>query len=118
MSQSDVAGDTGLHHTTVGRCVGDLVAATPQGLVSLRDLFSVGIGMDTGDPISSRAVQEQIKQLIVIEKPDAPLSDAEICRKLNDHGVSVKRRTVSKYRETVGIPNRRGRLENERPSHA
>jgi hypothetical protein len=56
MTQRDIAGDTGLHYSTVGRCVKDLIAMTPQGEVRTRDLFSARIGTYSGGATSNRAV--------------------------------------------------------------
>ncbi len=117
MTQSDIAGDTGLHFSTVGRCVKDLIAMTPQGEVRTRDLFSARIGTYSGGATSNRAVQELVKQIVAVERPDSPLSDAEICRTLQDRAICVKRRTVSKYRDKLGIPNRRARWRLKHPSH-
>ncbi|MGH8863188.1 MAG: hypothetical protein ACREVZ_00835, partial [Burkholderiales bacterium] len=38
------------------------------------------------------------------EPPERPLSDSQIAELLSSDGVQVARRTVSKYREALGIP--------------
>ena len=50
-------------------------------------------------------------RLIEAEDKHKPLSDQKLQEKLADLGYEVSRRTVNKYRETLGIPNAAGRKE-------
>ena len=49
--------------------------------------------------------QTHIKSLIQSEKPDKILSDDRIVGILQEGGVEIARRTVTKYREALGIPS-------------
>ena len=39
------------------------------------------------------------------EAPGKPLSDSAIAKRLAEEGVKVARRTVAKYRESMGFPS-------------
>jgi len=47
--------------------------------------------------------------MVAGEDPTRPLSDVEITAGLMVRGLAVKRRTVAKYRETLGIAKASGR---------
>jgi RNA polymerase sigma-54 factor len=53
--------------------------------------------------VSVDSALEMIKAMIAGEDPTHPLSDVEITAGLVVRGLAVKRRTVAKYRETLGI---------------
>ena len=52
----------------------------------------------------SKEQMEKIKALIADENPQKPLSDAQLTKALEAEGLAVARRTVAKYRESLGIP--------------
>jgi len=56
-----------------------------------------------GSACSGTAIRGLIKDIIEAEKPDGPLSDAEITRQLAQQGLVVARRTVTKYRQMLKI---------------
>ena len=49
------------------------------------------------------AIRAKIRKLIRDEDPAAPLSDSRIAEILSGEGIPVARRTVAKYRETMGL---------------
>ena len=53
--------------------------------------------------MSAEAVKSAIKSLIAAEKPSAILSDDTLVDLLRDKGFDIARRTVAKYRESLGI---------------
>jgi RNA polymerase sigma-54 factor len=53
--------------------------------------------------MSKRSVKQRITEIIKAEDPAKPFSDQEIYRKLNAEGIKLARRTVTKYREELGI---------------
>lgn len=103
MTMEELASSLGVHTSTVHRIVKDKYAQTPYGLLPLKFFFSRGYKDKKGGEISSRAVKEKIKELIENEDKRAPLSDEEISRLLSEMGLNVARRTVAKYRESMGI---------------
>ena len=55
--------------------------------------------------ISSKVIMKMIEECIKEENTNKPLSDNEISKFFTSKGVSVARRTVTKYREKINIPN-------------
>jgi RNA polymerase sigma-54 factor len=100
----DVADDIGMHESTVSRVTTEKYVHTPQGVFELKFFFTSGIKTASGD-ISSSSVKERIKSLIGSEPPHNPISDQQIAEILAGEKVNIARRTVAKYRETLGIPS-------------
>lgn len=100
----DVAEDTGLHESTVSRAIAGKYVWTPQGIFPLKFFFSSKVGEGLVE-MSSKKVKKLIEDLIAQEDPKAPLSDQEIAKILKErYGLTIARRTVAKYRESLGIP--------------
>ena len=106
----EVAGEVGLHESTVSRAIARKYARTPRGTVPLRSFFASGIDTGGGGEASSTAIQSMIRQLIDGENPRKPLSDARLAESLKATGVPVARRTVAKYREAMSIPSSQDRM--------
>ena len=72
--------------------------------------FNSSISSVEGDAVASESVKEHIRNIIKSENKGKPHSDqgiADILKKLN---IDVARRTVAKYRESMGIlPSRKRR---------
>jgi len=100
----DVAEATGLHESTVSRATADKYVATPLGTFPLRYFFTTAIAAtEQGASHSAEAIRQEIRRLIESEQGDAVLSDDQIVAALRDRGVVIARRTVAKYRESLGI---------------
>ncbi|MFC3551025.1 RNA polymerase factor sigma-54 [Lysobacter cavernae] len=106
----EVAGEVGLHESTVSRAIARKYARTPRGTVPLRAFFASGIDTGAGGEASSTAIQAMIRRLIEAENPRKPLSDARLAETLKATGVPVARRTVAKYREAMSIPSSQDRV--------
>lgn len=106
----EVAGEVGLHESTVSRAISRKYARTPRGTVPLRSFFASGIDTGGGGEASSTAIQSMIRQLIDGENPRKPMSDARLAESLKATGVPVARRTVAKYREAMSIPSSQDRM--------
>ena len=106
----EVAGEVGLHESTVSRAIARKYVRTPRGTVALRSFFASGIDTDGGGEASSIAIQTMIRRLIDAENPRKPLSDARLAESLKTAGVPVARRTVAKYREAMGIASSQDRV--------
>jgi RNA polymerase sigma-54 factor len=109
MLLKDVAERLGLHTSTVSRAVTGKWVHCPQGILELRQFFTLGFKTDTGDDISVHILKDKIRDLIAKENPANPLSDNDLTDILNRDGIEIKRRTVAKYREEMEIPNSRSR---------
>ncbi|MDF2817516.1 MAG: polymerase sigma54 factor [Stenotrophomonas rhizophila] len=99
----EVAGELGLHESTISRAIARKYVRTPRGTLALRAFFASGIDTDSGGEASSTAIQAMIRRLIDDENPRKPLSDAKLADLLKTSGIPVARRTVAKYREAMNI---------------
>ncbi len=101
----DIVEITELHETTISRIVSNKYVLTPSGLFSLKFFFSSSLKTKSGDFVSSSSIKEKIRKLIEKEDKKKPLSDSEIAEILEKEGINIKRRTIAKYREAIGIPS-------------
>ena len=114
MVLSDIATKLDLHESTISRVTTSKYLATPQGIFELKYFFSSHVGTSGGGECSSTAVCAILKTMISAEQPAKPLSDNKLTSLLEEQGIQVARRTVAKYRESMGIPSssQRKRFEN------
>ncbi len=100
----DVAQDVGLHEGTVGRVTTNKYVHTPRGIFELKYFFNPGIQRDDGGAdMASEAVKAEIRRLVQSEDPRKPLSDQALVELLKQSKINIARRTVTKYRELMGI---------------
>jgi RNA polymerase sigma-54 factor len=99
----EIADEVGLHESTVSRVTHHKYMATPAGVLELKYFFSRAMTATSGAEFSGTAIRGLVKDMISAEKPDAPLSDAEIARQLARQGLVVARRTVTKYRHLLKV---------------
>ncbi|WP_457636170.1 RNA polymerase factor sigma-54 [Persephonella sp.] len=104
----DIAHQVGLHESTVSRIVSSKYVQLPTGVLPLKAFFSTKLSSSSGD-ISTEKVKYMIAQLIENEDKRKPLSDQKIADILKSKGINVARRTVTKYREQLNIPDSRNR---------
>ena len=93
-----------MHESTVSRVTSNKYMATPRGIHELKYFFTTAIASSKqdGDAHSAEAVRHRIRELIAAEG-DAILSDDTIVDMLKQSGIEIARRTVAKYRESLGI---------------
>jgi RNA polymerase sigma-54 factor len=108
----DIAESLEMHESTISRVTTQKYMYTPRGTYEFKYFFSSHVSTSAGGECSSTAIRALIKKLIAAEKPSKPLSDNKIAAILSEQGIEVARRTVAKYRESMGIPpsNERKRL--------
>jgi len=102
LNLKDVAGELGMHESTVSRVTSNKYLQCPRGLFSFRFFFSSAIKGQTAD-VSSASVKDIIKRIITEENHDAPLSDQQIVEMLKNKNITIARRTVAKYRDELKI---------------
>ena len=112
MTLKDVAESLGIHESTVSRATSNKFVQTPRGVYELKYFFSSELFTDTGTMISSKVIMKMIEECIKEENINKPLSDNEISKYFTAKGVSVARRTITKYREKINIPNSTQRKRN------
>jgi RNA polymerase sigma-54 factor len=99
----DVAEDIEMHESTISRVTTNKYVQTPQGLFELKYFFNSGINTTEGDSIASESVKSKIKEIIAAENLRKPYSDQKIVDILHQQGIDIARRTVTKYREMLGL---------------
>jgi len=95
-----------MHESTVSRVTSNKYMNTPRGLFEFKYFFTAGISsLDGGEDFSAEAVRHKIKILISEETLKTVNSDDKLVQMLRAQGIDVARRTVAKYRESLGIPS-------------
>lgn len=96
----------GMHESTVSRVTANKYVATPRGTFELKYFFTPAIaGVGGGAAHSAEAVRHRIRALIAAEPDGRVFSDDELVHRLEQDGIAIARRTVAKYRESLGIPS-------------
>ena len=98
-----LAAAMGVHESTVSRGVRDKYIQTPRKTLPLRDLFTVSLDAEQG--ISQAQAMQALRKLIEEEDKHTPLSDQTLMERLKAAGIPLARRTIAKYRESLGIPS-------------
>ncbi len=114
-----IARKVGMHESTVSRAVANKCMATPRGVLDLKSFFSTGLA-STGGGVdhAAEAVKHRIHTLIDAESPDAILSDDALVTLLRKDKIGIARRTVAKYRESLGIGSSVERRREKRGAFA
>lgn len=101
---NDIAEKVEMHESTVSRVINGKFMATHIGVFELKYFFSSSVqSHGGGDDVSSKTVKHLIKELIDSEPSDKTYSDDTLVKLLSDKGINIARRTVMKYRESMGI---------------
>jgi len=101
----EIAETAQLHESTISRVVANKYLSSPRGNFKLRYFFSSQLAGEEGATASATAVKHRIREIIETETPPKVLSDDKIAALLKAEGISISRRTVMKYRETMRIPS-------------
>jgi len=99
----DVARDISMHESTISRVTTNKYVYTPQGIFPLKFFFNSKVHTTEGGEVAAETVKDKIRQILESENPRKPMSDQEIANRLKEMGVDIARRTVTKYRESMGI---------------
>ncbi len=112
LKMEQIAEKVGVHVTTVSRAVDDKWVETPRGVFPLKRFFGGGTKNEqTGLDVAWERIKQKLQEIIADESKQKPLSDEEIVEKFKLAGLTVARRTVTKYREAMNIPSSRQRKE-------
>lgn len=104
MMLKDVAAATGLDFSVISRATNNKYVATASGTFPLRFFFSAPKGADNEEEITNRKVEAELRKIIDAEDKKHPLSDDKIQQEMAARGYDLKRRTIAKYRDRIGIP--------------
>ncbi len=99
LTRAEVASRLNLDEGTVSRATANKYALLPNGrLIPLSDFFDSSLGL-----------KDILRELIQSEDPKHRLSDDELAKQMQAKGYPMARRTVTKYREEMGIGSSRER---------
>ena len=131
----DIAQKLEIHESTVSRAIRDKYLQCSRGLYPMKHFFvrstyskdrmdhgnsdetdsnktDINETGSDGAPIDNAggdSIRDMIQKIIREEDSKKPYSDQKITDILNGEGVNISRRTVTKYREAMNIPNGRER---------
>ena len=111
MILKDIAENIGMDISTISRVVNGKYVQSDFGVYELKYFFSEGLSTDSGEEVSNKEVKAIIDRMIAEENKKKPLSDQKLATLLEEKGFQIARRTVTKYREALGIPVARLRKE-------
>jgi len=103
MVLKDVAMDVEMHESTISRVTSNKYMHTPQGIFELKYFFNSSINTARGENIASESVKEKIREILSKEDGQNPYSDQELVEILRKQDILIARRTVTKYREMLGV---------------
>ncbi len=103
MVLKDVALDVEMHESTISRVTSNKYVHTPQGIFELKYFFNSSINTSRGENVASESVKEKIREILAKEDGQKPYSDQEIVEILKKQDILIARRTVTKYREILGV---------------
>ncbi|HMQ15793.1 MAG TPA: RNA polymerase sigma-54 factor, partial [Phycisphaerae bacterium] len=111
LRMSDMAAQFGCDPSTISRTVDDKWVQTPRGIYPLRRFFTGGTEDGNGEALGWDSIKAKVQEIVSAEDKSSPLSDDQIVGTLGEAGISIKRRTVAKYRAQLGIPAARQRRQ-------
>lgn len=100
-----VAEVIGVHESTVSRATSNKYIQTPQGIFQYKFFFTTGLTTHQGESTSSESIKHTLQEIIKSEDSAKPYSDQKLADLLKERGIAIARRTVTKYREELNLPN-------------
>ena len=111
LKMQQVADKVGVHVTTVSRAVDDKWMASPRGIFPLKRFFVGGTMGADGEEVAWDKVRLKLQEIVDEEDKAKPFSDDALVEELAKHGITVARRTVTKYRKAMNIASSRQRRD-------
>lgn len=111
LKMQQIADKVGVHVTTVSRAVDDKWIQTPRGIFPLKRFFGGGTKSADGEEVAWDTVRLKLQEIVDGEDKQNPFSDDDLVKQLAHHGLTVARRTVTKYRKAMNIPSSRQRRD-------
>ena len=105
LSNIELAKKLKISPSTVSRILRSKYIQTPKGAVSMKSLLASSVSKTR--KVTPMQLMEEIQNIVESEKKK--LSDQKISDLLNKRGFNLARRTISKYRKKINLPNSRNR---------
>jgi len=100
----------GVHESTISRAVKDKYLQCSKGIFPLGFFFTRGgVFTSNNEEILAGHIKGMIEKYVSAENKQKPYSDQKLTELLQGEGINISRRTVTKYRESLGIKNGRER---------
>jgi len=109
LTMEQIADKVSMNVATISRVARGKYVQTPLGVFEIKYFFVSGVSTENGDDLSKRVVKTKIQDKIAVENSNKPLSDQDIANLMKEEGIKLARRTVTKYREEMGIKSARFR---------
>ncbi len=104
LTLQSIAEDLGVHETTVSRATANKYIDTPFGVFTFKYFFTKGLPGENGTTISNNTLKQQLQKIVSEEDKHHPYSDQQLAALLaKNYQAKIARRTVTKYREVLGI---------------
>ncbi|MGI6587247.1 MAG: RNA polymerase factor sigma-54 [Peptococcia bacterium] len=103
LTLKQVAVEMDVHESTVSRATTNKYMQTAHGIFELKFFFSPGLKMSTGKSMSTESIKRMLQEIIKNEDSAKPYSDQKLAELLQEKGVCIARRTITKYRHELGI---------------
>jgi len=105
LAAAAVAKQIGVHPSTVSRVIRQKRLLAPRGVVDLQSLF----GRSNGE------ARQAVRDLLASEAAHGRLTDNRIAELMAARGLALSRRTVSRYRRSLGVVDARRRRSGRDP---
>lgn len=113
MTMQSLADELNIHSSTICRTVNKKYIQYSKGIVPMRSLFSQAIsGGNSEKAVNSSEIKEMISEIVRNENKKKPLSDQKIAALLKEKEITVSRRAVAQYRDSLGIKSSFERKES------
>ena len=97
----DAANELNLAISTISRAIKDKYVECQGKVFSLKLLFP----RKSISNLTQNQLEKMLKDFIKLEDPKNSLSDEQLVNRFKEKGISISRRTISKYRKKLGIKN-------------
>ena len=97
----DAANELNLAVSTISRAIKDKYVECQGKVFSLKLLFP----RKSISNLTQNQLEKMLKDFIKLEDPKNSLSDEQLVNRFKEKGISISRRTISKYRKKLGIKN-------------
>ncbi|RUM66653.1 MAG: RNA polymerase factor sigma-54 [Sulfurospirillum sp.] len=102
MKLDDLANDLERHHSTISRAISNKYLSCSRGVFPIKSFFALAVNED--NDTSNAQIKEFIANVIKNEDRKKPLSDNKILQIVEkEFGVKLGRRTITKYRISLGL---------------
>ncbi|MCX7957485.1 MAG: hypothetical protein N3B13_00365, partial [Deltaproteobacteria bacterium] len=105
LQEKEIAQELNINVSTVSRIFNSKYMLTPFGVYPLKYFIKRAVVSNEGEDVTNDVVISMMRKMIDEEDPKYPLKDDEIARRLSRScNINLRRRTIAKYRDNMGIP--------------